>query len=95
MPAESTLAIRHDPAAHRFEVVVDGKLCELDYQLQGAVMTIVHTGVPPAVEGRGIASALVQAAFDAARAAGWKVQPACSYASAWARRHPEQAELLV
>jgi predicted GNAT family acetyltransferase len=46
------------------------------------------------VGGRGIASALVQAAMEVARAEGWKVVPACSYAAAWMRRHPEYRDLL-
>jgi predicted GNAT family acetyltransferase len=81
--------VRHDPAARRFETVVDGLHCELDYRLDGKVMTITHTGVPGPLEGRGIASAMTQAAMEAARAEGWKVVPACAYAASWMRRHPE------
>ncbi|TPG10595.1 N-acetyltransferase [Rhodanobacter glycinis] len=92
-------AIQHDRAAHRFETKVDGAECELDYTLTTglapAVMTITHTGVPPEVGGRGIASALVQAAFEAARSEGWKVVPACSYAAAWIGRHPEYRDLCA
>lgn len=87
--------IRHDSAAQRFETVVDGQHCELDYRLAGKVMTITHTGVPVPVEGRGIASALTRAAMDAARAEGWTVVPACAYAAAWLRRHPEFADLVA
>jgi len=85
--------IRHDPTARRFETVVDGQPCELDYRLDGNVMTITHTGVPAPVEGRGIASALTLAAMQAARAEGWAVVPACAYAASWLRRHPEFADL--
>ena len=85
--------IRHNAAAPRFETVVDGQHCELDYRLDGRVMTITHTGVPGPVEGRGIASAMTQAAMETARAEGWSVIPACSYAAAWLRRHPEFADL--
>lgn len=67
----------------------------LDDTAAARVMTIVHTGVPPSVGGRGIAGALVQAAFDAARAAGWKVRPTCSYSSAWLARHPAYQDLLA
>lgn len=92
-------AIQHDRAAHRFETRVDGAKCELDYTLAAGltatVMTITHTGVPPEVGGRGIASALVQAAFDAARNEGWKVVPACSYAAVWIGRHPEYRALCA
>jgi len=89
------LDIRHDLAAHRFTVTVDGVACVLDYRLEGTRMSITHTGVPEQVGGRGIASALVNAAFEAARAEGWKVAPACSYAAAWVLRHPEVATLLA
>jgi predicted GNAT family acetyltransferase len=87
--------IRHDPATQRFDTRVDGHPCELDYSLANGVMTITHTGVPTPVEGRGIASALTRAAVEAARVEGWKVVPACSYASSWMRRHPEFADLLA
>lgn len=87
--------IQHEPAAHRFVVVVDGHECELVYRLADGVMRIVHTGVPSAVGGRGIASELVRAAYDTARAQGWKVVPACSYAAVWVERHPEYADLSV
>lgn len=100
-----SLSISHDRHTHRFEARVDGALCELDYTLdkgalgegaaKTAVMTITHTGVPAEVGGRGIAGALVQAAMDEARAQGWKVIPACSYAAAWLQRHPGYAELRI
>jgi hypothetical protein len=69
--------------------------CELDYELDGRVMVITHTGVPSAVGGRGIASALTAAAVAWARAEGYSISPACSYAATWFRRHPEHADLLA
>lgn len=94
----SPVAIEHDENAHRFHTVVDGQACVLVYSLGGPgglVMSIDHTGVPEAVGGRGIAGALVEAAFALARHRGWKVNPACSYSAAWAQRHPDVADLLV
>ncbi|HEY8682094.1 MAG TPA: GNAT family N-acetyltransferase [Rhodanobacter sp.] len=85
--------IQHDRAAHRFETQLDDAQCILDYSLAEGVMTITHTGVPDRVAGRGIAAALVQAAMEAARAEGWKVVPACSYAMVWMKRHPEYDDL--
>jgi predicted GNAT family acetyltransferase len=64
----------------------------LDYELDGDVMTITHTGVPAAIGGRGIAALLMRAAVDAARAAGWRIVPQCSYAAAFLRRHPADTE---
>lgn len=85
----------HDQATGRFELGVDGHLAELVYRLDGTTMVITHTGVPEAIGGRGIAARLVEAAFAQARAAGWKVAPACSYARVWADRHPAVADLLA
>jgi hypothetical protein len=85
-------AIEHDTATHRFSTQVEGLQAVLDYTLAGDVMTITHTGVPAPIGGRGIAADLMQAALKAARAAGWKVHPACSYAAAYMRRHPDDGE---
>ncbi len=51
-------------------------------------MSILHTNVPPAIEGRGIAAELTRAALSEAQAQGWTVNPVCSYAVAYLRRHP-------
>jgi predicted GNAT family acetyltransferase len=85
----------HNAAARRFEAVVGGLLCRADYLLVGDTMRLFHTEVPPALEGRGIASVLVRAAFDHAAANGLKIAPACSYVSAWVRRHREFANLVA
>lgn len=88
-------AITHNPAASRFECTVDGHLSVADYQLRDGVMWMTHTSVPNALQGRGIAAALVAAATDHARAQGWKVKPLCSYVEVWMRRHPESLDLLA
>ncbi len=85
-------AIDHDVQGHRFATEVDGHRAVLDYLLTDQVMTITHTGVPQAIGGRGVAGDLMRAALNAARAAGWTVNPVCSYAAAYMRRHPDAAE---
>ena len=87
----SMIDVRHDTAAHRFTALVEGHHAVLDYELEGATMTITHTGVPPAIGGRGVAAELVRAALDTALKAGWTVIPACSCASAYIKRHPHAA----
>lgn len=81
--------IAHDQASHRFSTEVDGETGYIEYERAGEVMIITHTIVPFAIGGRGIAGQLVQAALLHAREAGLKVDPRCSYADAWMRRHPE------
>ena len=86
---ETTLAIKHNTAAQRFEAIVDGMLCRSDYRMHGDTMMLVHTEVPQLLERRGIASALVKAAFTYAAEAGLDVLPVCSFVRAWVQRHPE------
>lgn len=86
--------IRHDAAARRFTTTIDGVDAFVEYEQSGEQLVITHTRVPDEIGGRGIAGQLVQAAFDHARSAGLSVRPACSYAAAWAERHPDVADLL-
>lgn len=90
-----TFAIRHLPEQARFETFVDGRSGVVDYRLADGVIAITHTEVAPELQGRGIAAALVQALLEHAKACGLKVQPLCSYAAAYMRRHPETAALLA
>src|SRR5690606_22126534 len=95
MPADSNApgTIDHDQSGHRFVAVQDGHEARLDYTLDGDVLAMTHTIVPEAIGGRGIAGHLVRSALEHARAAGLRVRPACSYAEAWMKRHPEYDDL--
>lgn len=89
------LTVRHNLQAGRFEVEAEGRLAVLEYRLQGNRMIITHTGVPPALEGRGIGSRLAQAALDEARLRGWKVTALCPFVAAYVQKHPQYRNLLA
>lgn len=89
------LEIAHNVGESRFEARIDGWLCRCEYRMHDGVMQLVHTEVPPALEGRGIAARLVRAALVHAQANGIKVQPRCSYVRVYMKRHPETAALLA
>jgi predicted GNAT family acetyltransferase len=84
----ATVPITHNAAASRFETTVDGLLCVASYRRSPGVLDIHHTGVPQALEGRGIAAALVGAALAWAAAEGLAVRPSCAYVRVYLRRHP-------
>ena len=91
----SSIPVTHNAARHRFEVELDGEVGELTYAERPGVLVLQHTGVPPAIEGRGVGSALVRAALEHARAEGLKVVPQCPFVAAYLERHPEDHDLVA
>jgi predicted GNAT family acetyltransferase len=94
MGERADVNVLHNEAAQRFEAVVEGQLSKVNYRIDDGVMRLVHTEVPRALEGRGIAAAMVKAALAHARARGLRVAPVCSYVRAYMRRHPDTQGLL-
>ena len=93
--AKSTVIVRRNAEAQRFEAVINGHLCHLDYRMLGDVMSLHHTEVPRALEGRGIAAQLVRAAIDHARHAGLRIAADCPYVRSYVRRHPDTHDILA
>lgn len=85
--------VRDNTDHHRFELDTDGHIAFSNYKRADGVLTILHTEVPTALEGRGIGSALVRGVLDIARAQGLKVNPLCPFVKAYLDRHPEYADL--
>jgi uncharacterized protein len=86
---QSVTTLSHDPKAHQFIAEVDGYRAELDYTVADGVMTITHTRVPQAIGGRGIAAELMGEALKVASERSWSINPACSYADAYMRKHAQ------
>ncbi len=85
-----------NPDQHRYELRSGDELVGLiDYRLHGDVITLVHTEVPPAFSGQGLASTLARSALDDARSRGLGVVPSCSYVAEYVEKHPEYADLVA
>jgi predicted GNAT family acetyltransferase len=87
-------AIRDNEAEHRFEMDAEGELAVAYYRRSPGVITLTHTEVPGALQGRGIASRLVRGVLEIAHDEGLKVVPRCSFVAAYINRHPEFADLV-
>lgn len=73
--------VTHYPTRQRFEIELENMKAYAEYRLTDNSLDIIHTFVPPALEGRGIASALTEAAYDYAK-------PITSNRKALARMRP-------
>lgn len=92
-----TATVSLNTANRRFELPIEGEafaFCTYRLDESGAYH-LLHAEVPPAFEGRGIGGALARGTFDLARQRGLKLVPLCSFMVAWARRHPDYADVLA
>lgn len=87
--------VTRNEAKEQWEAHAGGDVGVLTYSEQDGKLFLLHTEVPEALEGQGIASRLVRAALDHARDKGEKVVPFCPFARAYIQRHKEYAELLA
>jgi predicted GNAT family acetyltransferase len=85
----------NNEAIHNFELVIDGNRAFIDYKLKGDKIYLVHTEVPVAMEGTGVAAALVEKAFNYIEDNHLKIVPLCAYIIAYLKRHPEWKRLLA
>jgi len=95
MTDDARPAIHDNVAAHRFEMIVDRHAAVATYAIDGNTITFIHTVVPEALRGRGIARELVEFALASARERGLKVMPRCEVFEAYMRKHPETHDLLA
>lgn len=79
----------------RFEMERDGQVAYLEYYLAGKVLQLIHTEVPEALRGRGMASALAQSALEWAREHQVKVDVICPSVSEYLKKHPEYSDLVI
>jgi hypothetical protein len=89
-----TVEVTNNTGKSRFEVTLGQDTAFAEYRLKSGKIILPHTVVPPAFEGKGVASALARAAFGYARDNGLKVIPTCPFMSAWVKKHPEVNDII-
>ena len=65
--------VTHNSAEHRFTLQHGRDMAFVAYRHSADRIEMLHTEVPPALEGQGIGTALVRGALDQVRAAGLRV----------------------
>ncbi len=96
MKPPAPLTIRHDVHGRRFSADVDGAMAYIAYrEVDGRVLDLHHTFVPPTSRGGGLASQLTAHALEHARAHGLRIVPSCPFVAAYIARHPEYRDLVA
>ncbi len=72
-----------------FEIEVEGSLAFIDYKILNNQVALVHTEVSKALEGRGIAAALVEKTLNYLKEKNKSILPFCPYVFSYIKKHPE------
>lgn len=74
---------------HQLQLPVEGHLAIIVYARATGRIALIHTEVPPELEGRGVATAIIEKALRFAELNELKVIPLCPVVAAYVERHPE------
>jgi len=88
------MTLRDNAEMHRFEAEVEGQVAVLKYMRKDGLLHLVHTEVPEALRGRGVAGELARYALESARAEGTKVKVICPSVAKFLARHPEYSDVV-
>ena len=94
-PVSDAAEITDNEAGSRLEIRAGDRLAGLAYRRNGRRLVLIHTEVPPELEGRGIGGALVSAVIDRAAQDGMTIVPLCPFARSWLQRHPDSASRVT
>lgn len=86
--------IRDDREARRYELTIDGLTSVVMYNEAGGGLMITETIVPPALEGRGLASRMARYVLEDIRRRGLVVLPTCPFFAAYLKKHPEWTDVV-
>ena len=85
----------NNTAIHNFELFVNGERAFIDYKQKDDKVYLIHTEVPAALEGKGVAAAIVEKTFKYMEERHLKLVPLCVYVKHYLTVHPEWNRLLA
>lgn len=90
----TNLELIKNEAAHRFEMYVDRYAAIIEYRQVRDTIILVHTEVPPQLEGRGAATAIIEKTLHYIEQNHFKLRPLCPLVVAYIKRHPEWNRII-
>ncbi|TBV26850.1 N-acetyltransferase [Meridianimaribacter sp. CL38] len=89
-----TIPLVKNETQKRFELEVDGHFAFINYGEYGNQIALVHTEVPEALRGRGVAAVLVEKTLNYLEGQGNSLLPFCPYVFAYIKKHPEWKRIV-
>ncbi len=94
-PELEDIPLVNNELSRQFELAVNGQKAKIEYELQKGRMSLLHTEVPPELEGRGVGTAIVEKTLHYMQDNSLKLVPWCSFVKAYVKKHPEWKKLLA
>ena len=77
-----------------FEMNVDGNTAIIVYKEYPGKIALLHTEVPATLEGRGVATAIIEKTLNYIELNNLKLIPLCPMVVAYLKRHPEWKRIV-
>ncbi|NOT93521.1 GNAT family N-acetyltransferase [Ferruginibacter sp.] len=83
------LILVKNEAAKQFEMEVDGQTAVIIYEEQHFTISLLHTEVPEVLEGKGVATAIIEKTLAYLEKNHFRLILLCPFVVAYIKRHPE------
>ena len=90
-----TKTLKVNDANHHLELEVEGSIAFIEFKLAQDKLFLIHTEVPPELEGKGAGSAIVQKALQYAKDNNFKIVPFCTFVQRYLKKHPEWNDIVA
>lgn len=94
METGETFNVINNEAKLRFEVYLEGDYAYIEYRHYKGDIAFMHTVVPEAFRGKGIAAVMAVVALNFAEEQHRKIMLYCPYVSKYVKEHPEYQYLV-
>jgi predicted GNAT family acetyltransferase len=88
------LELVKNDTTQRFEMSVDGNKAIIEYKEYPGKIALIHTEVPPILEGKGVATAIIEKSLNYIEQNNLKLIPLCPMVAAYIKRHPDWKRIV-
>lgn len=94
-PEYEGLPLIKNDTGKQFEMEVEGLKAVIVFQEHHSTMSLLHTEVPPELEGKGVATAIIEKTLAYLEKNHFRLIPLCPFVVAYIKRHPEWKAILA
>lgn len=87
--------LKVNASSNRLELEVEGSTAFIEYKLSHQKLFLIHTEVPPALEGKRVGNAIVEKALRYAKDNGYKIVPLCVFVLSYLKRHKGWEDIVA